>query len=338
MPAINSGPFDTAGDALEEAVAITNDAAASPVYSGTASVTNGSPTVNLVSGPPFNAAMQGIGLSIGGVTYQVGIVVSPTQITLTTNYTGGTSSSVSWIVTPALLTGNVLNPLTNPAVWPLINHCWRLLEDELLKLGVETFTKIVTLSNITPTAAALPRSDLYIDWDGYWDGNTTWDTVVLPDDLLMPLECWETLSNSTQQWEAMRQAPDQLRQQTPSSRWQQWGWWDNTLYLPQSTQTEDLKIRYLAIAPDITGPTSVLVVPRCQTAMAFLIAAAAAKSRGGLEMVAVYKNDADEAIARIASRTARREDYSQFVRRAFRGGHRGPGRGRGFLAGPVIQP
>jgi hypothetical protein len=334
---VSAAPFDTAQDALEAAIAITNDAAASPVLAGQASATNGSPTITWSSGAPFSLAMQGLGILIAGTTYQIGVVVSPTSLNLTANFTG-TSGSVSWTITPALLTGSVLNPSSNPAVWPLVNHCYRELEDELLRLGVETFTKTADLLNLEPSAAPLPRTTLYINWTGYWDGNETNDEVLLPDDLLTPLEVWECPSGSNMTWLPMRQAPDQLKTQLPGNRFQQWGWWDNQLNIPQCTQQMDLRIRYLAYASDITDGTTPLVIPHSKTALAYLVAATAAKSRGGLEIAAVYKQDAKEAIGRIASRTARREDYSRFVRKPFRGGYRGAGRGRGMWTGPLVQP
>lgn len=334
---ISGAPFDTAQDALEAAIAITNDAAASPVFSGQASATNASPNVGWVSGPPFTAAMQGLGINLGGTVYQVQTVSSPTALILTANFTGATGT-VSWQITPSLLTGAVLNPLTNPAVWVLMNHCYRELQDELLRQGIETFTETADLLSVTPSQAPLPRTTLYINWAGYWDGNQVNASPALPGDLLEPLELWECPSGTNLTWIRMRQAPDQLMPQLPGNRFQQWGWWDNTLWLPQCTITNDLRVRYLAYAPDITDGTTTLAVLHSKTALAYLLAAAAAKSRGGLEMAQVYKQDAKEAMGRISSRTARREDYSRFVRKAFRGRHRGQGRGRGMWAAPIIQP
>ena len=336
MPVVGP-PFDTAQDALEAAIAITNDAAASPVQSGQAGATNGSPSVTWVSGPPFTAAMVGLGLNLGGTVYQVLSVQSSTALTLTTNFTG-TTGTVTWTVTPALLAGNVLNPLTNPAVWPLVNHCYRELEDELLRLGVETFTKTTDLLNIPPTNAPLERTSLYINWDGYWDGSEVIPTVSLPGDLLQPLECWECPTGTNLTWLPMKQAPDQLFVQVPSNRFQQWGWWDNKLWIPQCTVENDLRIRYLAYAPDITDGTTVLAIAHSKTALAYRIAAVASMARGGVEMSEVYLQSAQRAEARISSRTARREDYSRFVRKPFRGGYRGEGRGRGMWTGPIVQP
>lgn len=332
-------PFDNAQAALTAAIAITNDAAASPVLQGQCTVTSGSAVVNRTSGAPFLGQMAGAGISIGGVTYQILDVQSTAQLTLTANY-AGSSGSASWTMTPALLTGNVLNPQTNPAVWPLMNHCWRELQDELLRQGVETFTKTVDMYALPPSVAALNRTLLWIDWDGYYYGSDSGldANVVLPSDMLEPLEMWESQTNANVSWVRMRQAPDQLTPQFPGNRFLQWGFWDNKIWLPQCTVENDLKLRYLAYAPDIVDGTTVLVVPHSITALAFWLAEEASAGRGGVQMAQWFQTKRKEAVNWLASRTARREDYSQFVRRPFRGGYRGEGRGRGFWAGPIVNP
>jgi hypothetical protein len=334
MPSLGP-PFDTAQDALEAAIAITNDAAASAVLSGQSSATNGSPNLSWVSGPPFTSAMQGLGVSIGGTTYRILTVSSPTAMVLTTNF-AGTSGTVSWLITPSMLTGAVLNPATNPAVWPLMNHCYRELEDEFLRLGVETFTETADLIGLEPSQAPLRRTTLYVNWDGYFDGSTVNPDITLPDDLLEPLELWECPNGSDLGWAPMKSAPDSLAPSFPGTRFRQWEWSQNQLNLPQCTITMDLHMRYLAYAPDIVDGTTVLVIPHSKTALAYRVAAAAAMSRGGLEISAAYKQSAKEAEGRIASRTARREDYSRFQRKPFRGAHRGQGRGRGMWAAPSL--
>lgn len=334
MPSLGP-PHDTAQDALEAAIAITNDAAASPVLSGQASATNGSPSVGWVSGPPFNQAMQSLGIVLAGVTYQILTVSSPTALTLSTNF-AGTSGTISWTITPAMLTGAVLNPASNPAVWPLVAHCYEDLEDELLRLGVETLTEETEMDGLEASQAPLQRTSLYIDWSGYFDGANTNPDITLPDDLLEPLEMWECPTGSGLNWLPMKQAPDSLRTQVPSTRFQQWEWKQNALWLPQCTIQMDLKMRYLAYAPAIVDGSTVLAIPHSKTALAYGIAYTAALSRGGVQMAAAYKTAMKEAQARIASRTARREDYSKFVRRPFRGGYRGQCRGRGMWSGPTM--
>lgn len=69
--------------------------AANPSYSGTASVTIGSPTVNWVSGPQWNNWLIGDTFSIDGNNVTI-LTVSATSITLTANYSGATSGTVPW--------------------------------------------------------------------------------------------------------------------------------------------------------------------------------------------------------------------------------------------------
>ena len=67
--------------------------------SGVASVTNGSPTVNWVSGAQYGNFQAGDVLStLGSMTsVTVSAVASATQFTITANYTGGTSGSATWL-------------------------------------------------------------------------------------------------------------------------------------------------------------------------------------------------------------------------------------------------
>ena len=125
----------------------------------------------------------------------------------------------------------------------------------------------------------------------------------------------------------MKPVSDAIASRPTTPRFGVWDFQNNTLILPGSSQTENLKLKYLCYAPDLTNPNAVAYVMHCQTALANRVVAAVSKMLGGVEMSAIFDKDGDKAVNMIVNRTARKEAYQSFSRKPFRG--RGRGRGRG---------
>ncbi len=223
------------------------------------------------------------------------------------------------------LAGDILAD-SQPYLFPLLQKCYRDLQDELISKSVETFTKFGHIYGITPTQAASARTNVTISFLGYFNGNTVLPNITLPQDCIKPLELWECISGANS-WQPMRPVADAIASRPTSNRFGVWDFANDILILPGSSQTEDIKLKYLCYAPDLTGPDSVAYVLHCQTALSNLLVSAVSKMLGGLEMAGVFEKDAHRAIDMIVNRTARREAYQSFSRIPFRG--RGRGRGRG---------
>lgn len=220
------------------------------------------------------------------------------------------------------INGNILAD-NQPYVFPMLEEVYEDFQDILIAAGVNTYSKYAVISAVPVVALADPTIQIQIDYVGTFDGLNNTAQPQLPVDMLEPLEFWERQtvpppSVNTNAWLPMKQASDSISTRQQSPRFSLWDWEDDTLFLPGATQVNDLKCKYLAYAPEITGSTSQLLVARCKPAVAAMLAEAISRSRGGLEGAAAFKQKADAAIERIISRTARKEQYASFVRPPFR--------------------
>ena len=225
--------------------------------------------------------------------------------------------------TSAGIAGDILAD-AQPYVFPILSKCYRDLQDELISAGVETFSKFGEIYGVTPTMVKNPRTLVSISFLGYWNGVSTNPAVKLPPDMIKPLELWECPTGNFS-WLPMKQVPDSISSRSVQSRHGVWDFEQDVLLMPGSSITNDLRMKYLCTAPDLTGPNSVVYVRNCQTALANMFIAAVSKFLGGIEMVPIWEADAKKAINAIVNRTGRKEAYSSFQRLPFRGGGRRAG-------------
>ena len=71
---------------------------------------------------------------------------------------------------PAGMTGNILNPATNPQVLPAFQERYRYLQQRLISSGVDTFTKEGVVFGLSPSATSSPRVRMYLTFQGYFNG------------------------------------------------------------------------------------------------------------------------------------------------------------------------
>jgi hypothetical protein len=219
--------------------------------------------------------------------------------------------------------GDLLNPSKQTYVLPLLNKLYRELQDRLISASVETFNKYGYILALPPAATNNPSYMVSISYAGYFDGQNNWLQWRLPPDMLKPMELWERQTGNNV-WNPMKPVSDSISTRPIVPRFNNWDYQTDVLYLPPSSQTNDLKFKYLCYAPDITSVSSPIMVPRCQSALSYRLAAEVAKSRGGLEMAAIWAKDADTFEQAIVNRSGRKESYMAFFRKPFR-----PGRRRG---------
>src|SRR5581483_795794 len=211
----------------------------------------------------------------------------------------------------------------HPFVFPAMELKYEYMQDRLIQAGIETYSKYGHILAVPVVATADPTAQIEIDYVGCFDGVNNTDQPTLPVDMLEPLEFWErqnvaSPAVNTNPWLEMRQASDSIGTRGQMTKFSIWDWENDTLYLPGANQVNDLKLKYLAYAPQITDPTSQLLVARCKVAMANLMAALVSKMRGGLESAQVFEADAEKSIQEIIARSARKGQYASYVRRPFR--------------------
>lgn len=212
--------------------------------------------------------------------------------------------------------GNILND-AQPYVFPMLFERYRYLQDRLITGGVETFKKYGFVIGIPPVPSNANRSVfMKLTYTGFDNGQTIIAPPFLPVDCLKPLELWER-QNGGSTWVPMRQASDSISTRPFTSRFCIWDYANDELIIPGASQTNDLKIKYLCYAPDITGPNSPIMVAHATTALSFLMAAEASKSRGG-QAAAGFMADAEDAILKIMNRSAIKDAFKSSQRKPFR--------------------
>lgn len=226
------------------------------------------------------------------------------------------------------LAGDILND-SQPYVFPILSKVYRDLQDELISQSSEIMNMYGYLLALEPTAWNNPRVNVTVNFQGYTYGPNDIDsTIMLPPNLIKPLELWECVTGQ-QRWAPMRQAADSISSRPTTSRFGIWDYQNDILILPGASQTNDLKIKYVGSFPDLTGPNSIVYILRSQTALACQFLSEVSESLGDLETAATFSKRASDARGRIVNRTARKEAYGSYNRIPFRGRH-GSRRGRGY--------
>lgn len=232
------------------------------------------------------------------------------------------------------IAGNILSD-QQPYVFVMLDGAYRYLRKLLTSEGVNTFSKYIILTGLTPVAnpggIADPTIQVQLSYTGYFDGVTNFGPnsvptpgPTLPSDLLEPLEIWERQSQTQNRWNPVHQAADSINTSTRSASFGVWDWETDILYLPGATLSNDLKLKYLYKMPMLTTPVQPVLIKDCMEALAALFVSAAAKSRGGTAVAADYERQGRDFVKLMVNQTARREAYGTYVRKPFRGhGRRG---------------
>jgi hypothetical protein len=219
------------------------------------------------------------------------------------------------------LAGAVLSD-SQPYTFTMLEERYEYLQDRLMNGGVNTYYEYFVVNGLTAVAVSDPGVQVQLGYTGYFDGATLSNPPIMPPEMLEPLELWERQTGSTNAWRPMKQASDSISSRAQTSKFGVWDWETDILFLPGASQSNDLKIKGLTYAPELTTPTSPVLISRCKTALASLVAEMAAKSRGGTEAAGVFHAQAEDAIKLIINRTAQKEQRGSYVRRPFRGRRR----------------
>ena len=223
------------------------------------------------------------------------------------------------------LAGDILAD-SQPYVFPMLTKAYRDLQDELISKSSEIMNMYAYIYALEPTQFNNPRINVTLSFLGYTYGINKLDgTKTLPLNMVKPLELWECIAGQ-QSWVPMRQAADSIASRPTTGRFRIWDFQNDILYLPGSSQTNDLKIKYVGTFPDLANGNAPIYILRAQTYLACKLVADVSKMLGGLEMAAAFEQEADKGKDRIVNRTARKEAYASFNRIPFRGRRSGRGR------------
>lgn len=215
-----------------------------------------------------------------------------------------------------------------PFVIPYLNSALTTLMRKLRNEGVTFPTKDnYIMYNVTPVLAVSPNVQVYIGYNGYFDGSNMHPTPTLPNDMMQPYEVSEQIVGSGLEFEPMSQPQGGIASTNQGPYMGVWEWRDYGIYMPGSTQAKNLRLRYKSTlmpldVPPTDFPTTAINIIDSADALAYHMAAMYANARGAAAVEGLIQQR-DDAIFDMANEFVRRSQSVQYRRQAYGGDSRG---------------
>ena len=100
------------------------------------------------------------------------------------------------------------------------------------------------LTPIGPVANQDPGTQVSISANGYYNGSTTNSNIVLPPDMILPLNVFQRQTGSGSSFVVMQPAKQPLMSRIPGPYFSEWEFRDDALWMVGCTNTMDLRLRY----------------------------------------------------------------------------------------------
>jgi hypothetical protein len=237
----------------------------------------------------------------------------------------------------ASIGGDILTDI-QPFTQVMANAGWRALQAFLANMGYSRFKKPLILPGMPIAANHDPASQCQLTWSYYFDGTSFFyppDVNVFPQDFILPLRVWERLSNTQMSFIPMEMAVDRLPDFRKVGFNRFWLWENDTLYLPGSVFSMDLKFEYASFLPNFATSGTVqwfqqpVPVMRCEAALAFYICAEAAEPRNDLDG-APFILKAEQAARLIFNKEVSQKQRRAVSRQSYAGNYGRSGGGYGY--------
>jgi hypothetical protein len=221
------------------------------------------------------------------------------------------------------------NPAISPFVQPLLNSSIREMYRELRNVGQPTLIKDnVIVSGLTPVNSPTlglgfpdPSVQVYLGFEGYFDGVSLNANLVLPSDVRNVERVWERQTGSGNYFTPMSQPQFGLPSRYQTTFLGDWEWRGDKIYMVGSTQTNDLRLRYWSVFPQFFSATldydsTFVPIIDCVDAVAYKTAAKYAGMLGapGAKDLAV---EAVEQMRQLKLEHIRRMQSQEFCRVAY---------------------
>jgi len=179
---------------------------------------------------------------------------------------------------------------------PFLNSAYRALQRELAESGVSVLVSQVDIDlPLTDGVTNTVISDV--------------STPQLPTDLLVPHQLWEQATGSSDIFSPMEKITGGLPNFQPAARLRMWEWREDTIQLIGATQETTVRIRYEKSLPGIVLGTDPLQIRSSIDALAYAVAAMAARSRGAQALAADMFALAENAAEKLIERYVRPEQF-----------------------------
>lgn len=209
----------------------------------------------------------------------------------------------------------------------LFNLAYRRFQEQLGTLGAVRLVQEKIVTGLPIVASSDPASQVFVSWLGCSDGVNTFPTPSLPANLMFPLKCWErwTAQNAYFSDPPMENVMDGLPtwQKQPCNR--MWEWREDSIWMPGSTMSMDLRIRFAAYLPDIDDVgsepwfTQPVPIARCVDPLAWYLAAEVFTARQQFDLMAAAVSKAEYATNQVMNRDIRMKQRVNVVRKPLSG-------------------
>lgn len=226
-----------------------------------------------------------------------------------------------------------------PFTLPYLNSAFRTLQRKLRLQGVTFPIKDnVILNNLTPVVQQNVAVQVFVGYNGYFDGTTMHATPKLPSDLLQPYVVQEQVVGSGFAFIPMIQPDEGIPSMLQGPYFGYWEWRNYAIYMPGSISVENIRLRYQSGQPPLDIPpadfsSTAINIMDCQEALANMMAAMYGRARGANpQVLASIDKAAEDAIDDMAEEYVRRSQTVAYRRPAYGDGGSNDS-GNGVLGG-----
>jgi len=208
----------------------------------------------------------------------------------------------------------------------MVQGAWRAFQEYLANMGSVRFKKPLVLTGFPVVASYDPASWTSLTWSQFFDGVSAWVppfASILPQDMICPLKMWERQTRSNAQFVPMEQSVESLPDCRKGPYNTFWYWENDTLYMPGSIYSMDLKFEYAAYLPDFAAnPDGSVIgnqpvpVMRALNPLAWYFCAEAAEGRDDMDKD-VFIAKAEKACRNLFNREVAMKQRRPVSRRGF---------------------
>jgi len=210
---------------------------------------------------------------------------------------------------------------TAPFTIEYLNGALEELQDKIGNNGVITLIKDnVILSPITALAAPDPAVQVFVNYQGFFNGVKMIPLPVLPADCISVKKVWERQTGSGLPFQPMTQPMEGLQSCFQGEWLGTWEYRQDAIYMTGSTTTEDLRIRYESRLPVLSSSDSFadteIAILASVNALANIVAYQYARARGA-PAAQVMQADAEKYMRYIVRRYTRQKQSVPYYRQPY---------------------
>lgn len=166
-----------------------------------------------------------------------------------------------------------------------------------------------------------PSVQVYVAFNGYYDGTQWLSAYALPQGLFQVIRCWERQNSSNDTFQDLGEPSDGLAGVYQTNGWGRWEWRQDMICLPGSLDFRDLRIRYLMtlnafFVANANPAQTYLPIMDCEEAVARIIERLYAVRQGG-SMYDLRKAESDAATADFLNEQIKRKQGTNYQTLAY---------------------